>query len=101
MKKISIRSYKNIALIQLCSQLLSQVPFLEIKPYVPPSFQQYSVYNNVDHHYPYTNQTDDIFLRFDGAEFTDNLLYPDCLSGTSCYDGHAGVDYYMPFYNPI
>ncbi len=101
MKKISIRSYKNIALIQLYSQLLSQVPFLEIKPYVPPSFQQYSVYNNVDHHYPYTNQTDDIFLRFDGAEFTDNLLYPDCLSGTSCYDGHAGVDYYMPFYNPI
>ena len=101
MKKVSNRSYKNFAPILLCSCLLSQEPFLEIRPYTPPSFEQYSVSHNIDHHYPQTNQIDDLFLRFDGMEFTENLLYPDCLSGLSCYDGHAGVDYYMPFYNPI
>ncbi len=101
MKKVSIISYKNLVLIQLYSQLLSNEPFLEIRPYVVPSFEQYPASHNVDHHYPYTNQTDNIFLRFDGIEFTDNLLYPECISGMSCYDGHSGVDYYMPFYNPI
>ena len=98
MKKVSKISY---VLFYLFSHLFSQEPFLEIRPYVPPSFEQYPVAHNVDHHFPYTNQADDIFLRFDGIEFTENLLYPDCLSGSSCYDGHAGVDYYMPFNNPI
>jgi len=98
MKKVSKVSYIIFCLI---SQILSQEPFLEIRPYVPPSFEQYPVSHNVDHHFPYTNQADNVFLRFDGIEFTENLLYPDCLSGSSCYDGHAGVDYYMPFNNPI
>ena len=98
MKKVSKISY---AIFYLFSQLLSQVPFLEIRPYAPPNFEQYPVSHSVDHHFPYTNQADDVFLRFDGTEFTENLLYPNCLSGSSCYDGHAGVDYYMPLNNPI
>ena len=98
MKKVSKISS---IIFYLFSQILSQVPFLEIRPYAPPSFGQYPVSHSVDHHFPYTNQADDVFLRFDGKEFTENLLYPNCLSGSSCYDGHAGVDYYMPFDNPI
>ena len=31
----------------------------------------------------------------------DNLMFPDCLQGSSCYDGHAGVDYYMESGTPI
>ena len=81
--------------------LFSQDPFLEIRPYSPPSFEQYPASQYVDHHHPYSNETDNIFLRFDGFEFNDNVIYPDCLSGSSCYDGHAGVDYFMPYETPI
>ncbi len=93
MKKLSI-----ISLMFLHTKfLLSQDAFLEIRPFDPPSFEQYSASQHVDHHYPYSNEADNVFLRFDGVEFTDDVIYPDCLSGSSCYDGHAGVDYYMPF----
>ena len=101
MKKLSIISYKKLAAILFFSFLISQEPFLDIRPYVPPSFEQYPVSNCVDHHHPSTNQQDNIFLRFDGIEYTDDLIYPDCLTGTSCYDGHAGVDYFMPLNTPI
>ena len=101
MKKLSIISYKKLTLFLFFSLINGQEPFLNIRPYVPPSFEQYPVSNCVDHHHPSTNQQDNMFLRFDGIEFTDDLLYPDCLTGTSCYDGHAGVDYFMPLNTPI
>ena len=101
MKKLSIISYKKLALFLFFSLINGQEPFLNIRPYVPPSFEQYPVSNCVDHHHPSTNQQDNMFLRFDGVEFTDDLIYPDCLTGTSCYDGHAGVDYFMPLNTPI
>ena len=81
--------------------LIGQEPFLEIRPFVKPTFEQYSSRNHVDHHYPSSNIQDGIFLRFDGAEFTNDVIFPDCPSGSSCYDGHAGTDYYMPLNTPI
>ena len=81
--------------------LWAQGPFLEIRPFVQPTFEQYSSRSHVDHHYPSSNIQDDIFLRFDGAEFTNDVIFPDCASGSACYDGHAGTDYYMPFNTPI
>ena len=101
MKKLSIISYKKLTFFLFFSLINGQEPFLNIRPYVPPSFEQYPVSNCVDHHHPSTNQQDNMFLRFDGVEFTDDLIYPDCLTGTSCYDGHAGVDYFMPLNTPI
>ena len=101
MKKLSIISYKKLISFLLISLLSSQEPFLEIRPYVPPSFEQYPISNCVDHHHPSTNLEDNIFLRFDGIEFTDDLIYPNCSTGSSCYDGHAGVDYFMPLNTPI
>ena len=93
MKKLSI-----ISLVFLVKNLLlSQNTFLEIRPFEPPSFEQYPATQHVDHHYPLSNEADNIFLRFDGVEYTDNVIYPNCLSGSSCYDGHAGIDYYVPF----
>lgn len=101
MKKLSIISF--LYMLHFFNQdfLFSQDPFLEIRPYSPPSFEQYPASQYVDHHHPYSNETDNIFLRFDGFEFNDNVIYPDCLSGSSCYDGHAGVDYFMPYETPI
>ena len=101
MKKLSIRSYKNFIFLSCFSIIISQEPFLEIKPFQQPSFQQYPASNHVDHHHPLSNQADDLFLRFDGVEFNNNVIYPDCLTGSSCYDGHAGIDYFMPLNTPI
>ena len=88
-------------LLFFLTALLAQGPFLEIRPFVQPTFEQYSSRNHVDHHYPSSNIQDGIFLRFDGAEFTNDIIFPDCPSGSSCYDGHAGTDYYMPLNTPI
>ena len=81
--------------------LIGQIPFLEIRPYAIPDFIQYDIKNHVDHHYPTANITDGNFRRFDGVNLTENLMFPECNQGTSCYDGHAGVDYYMPAGTPI
>ena len=81
--------------------LIGQTPFLEIRPYAIPDFIQYDIKNHVDHHYPTANITDGNFRRFDGVNLTENLMFPECNQGTSCYDGHAGVDYYMPAGTPI
>ncbi len=81
--------------------LIGQTPFLEIRPYAVPDFIQYDIKNHVDHHYPTANITDGNFRRFDGVNLTENLMFPECNQGTSCYDGHAGVDYYMPAGTPI
>ena len=101
MKNLSITYIKKFIPTFLISLLSGQEPFLDMRPYVPPSFEQYPASNCVDHHYPTTNQEDNVFLRFDGVEFTDDLIYPDCLTGSSCYDGHAGIDYFMPLNTPI
>ena len=101
MKNLSIIYYKKLIPAFLFPLLYGQEPFLGIRPYVPPSFEQYPVSNCLDHHFPSTNQEDDVFLRFDGAEFTNDLVYPECLTGSSCYDGHAGIDYFMPLNTPI
>ena len=81
--------------------LSGQTPFLEIRPYVKPDFVQYDLKNHVDHHYPTANITDGNFRRFDGVNLTDDLMFPNCDQGSACYDGHAGVDYYMPAGTPI
>ena len=101
MKKLSIISYKKVIYILSFSIITGQEPFLEIRPFSQPSFQQYPASNHVDHHHPLSNETDNLFLRFDGVEFINDVIYPDCLTGASCYDGHAGVDYFMPIYTPI
>ena len=101
MKNLSIIYYKKLIPAFLFPLLYGQEPFLGIRPYVPPSFEQYPVSNCLDHHFPSTNQEDNVFLRFDGAEFTNDLVYPECLTGSSCYDGHAGIDYFMPLNTPI
>ena len=79
----------------------AQSPFLEIRPYSPPSFGQYSIKSSVDHHLPLSNTADGIFKRFDGESLYNNLIFPECAQGISCYDGHAGVDYHMPENTPI
>ena len=81
--------------------LYGQTPFLEIRPYAKPDFVQYDLKNHVDHHYPTANITDGNFRRFDGVNLTDDLMFPNCDQGSACYDGHAGVDYYMPAGTPI
>ena len=100
MKNLSIISYLFLYLYSAVF-LFSQDPFLEIRPFAHPSFEQYPASQYVDHHHPYSNQTDNLFLRFDGREFSDDVIYPSCLSGSSCYDGHAGVDYFMPYGTPL
>ena len=79
----------------------AQSPFLEIRPYSPPAFGQYSIKSSVDHHLPLSNTTDGIFTRLDGESLYENLIFPECNQGISCYDGHAGVDYHMPENTPI
>ena len=98
----------KISFYNLCSLLFffevfvyAQDPFLEIRPFAQPSFEQFSSRNHVDHHYPSSNIQDGFFLRFDGKEFDNDVIFPDCLSGSTCYDGHAGTDYYMPLNTPI
>tara|TARA_B100001142_G_scaffold298850_1_gene322336 strand:- start:314 stop:1741 length:1428 start_codon:yes stop_codon:yes gene_type:complete len=100
MKNLSIISYKYFYYL-LFSCVVCQEPFLEIRPFLKPSFEQYPASNHVDHHHPYSNQADNLFLRFDGTEYVDDVIYPDCLTGSSCYDGHAGIDYFMPLNTPI
>jgi len=101
MKKLSIMSFINLFFIFCVGALMGQEPFLELRPFEPPSFEQYPSSSHVDHHHPYSNGTDNLFLRFDGSEFVNDVIYPDCIYGASCYDGHAGTDYFMPFNTPI
>ena len=101
MKKLSIMSFMNLCILLCAGGVFAQEPFLELRPFLPPGFEQYPASQHVDHHHPYSNQTDNLFLRFDGVEFVDDVIYPDCLSGSSCYDGHAGIDYFMPHNTPI
>ena len=82
-------------------QTYGQSPFLEIRPYAVPSFGQYSIKASIDHHLPLANVTDGVFKRFDGDSLFENLIFPNCTQGVSCYDGHAGVDYHMPANTPI
>ena len=95
---------KRLLIIFLSVPMLllnGQIPFLEIRPYAIPDFIQYDIKNHVDHHYPTANIADGNFRRFDGVNLTENLMFPECSQGTACYDGHAGVDYYMPAGTPI
>jgi len=89
-----------ILIISIC-YAYAQSPFLETRPYVKPDFIQYDIKNHVDHHHPTSNLVDGVFSRFDGVDLVDNLMFPDCIQGSSCYDGHAGVDYYMEAGTPI
>ena len=87
--------------ILFSTQIISgQEPFLTVKPYVDPEFQQYAIRNHADHHYP-SQTPDGINVRFDGSSFSENIVAFNCNSGTSCYDGHAGNDYHMPLDVPI
>ena len=101
MKKLSIESLINLLFILCSGVLIAQGPFLEKRPFEAPNFEQYPSSACVDHHHPYTNVADNLFLRFDGYEFNDEIIASDCLSGISCYDGHPGTDYFMPFNTPI
>ena len=101
MKKLSITSFINLMFIFISETAVAQMQFLEQRPYEPPSFEQYPSSACVDHHHPYTNVVDNLFLRFDGSEFNSNIISGDCLNGSSCYDGHPGTDYFMPFNTPI
>ena len=101
MKKLSIESLINLLFILCSGVLIAQAPFLEIRPFEAPNFEQYPSSACVDHHHPYTNVADNLFLRFDGYEFNDDIIASDCLNGISCYDGHPGTDYFMPFNTPI
>ena len=100
MKKLSI-IYSFFIYLGFLPILKSEIPFLEVRPFSPPSFEQYPASQTVDHQFPYTNQTDGVFVRFDGEEFNDGVIYPECVPGKSCYDGHAGIDFFMPFNTPI
>ncbi len=71
-------------------------PFLEIRPYAPPADEQYPVHASVDHHSP-TQSSSYLFIRLDG----DSTVSTDppalnCVDGQNCYDGHSGVDIWMP-----
>ena len=101
MKKLSIESLVNLIFILNSGFLIAQVQFLERRPYETPNFEQYPSSACVDHHHPYTNVVDNLFLRFDGYEFNNNIIAGDCRNGRSCYDGHPGTDYFMPFSTPI
>jgi len=83
------------------SLLNGQEPFLEIRPFSTPSFEQYPARQHVDHQLPTSNVQDGVFLRLDGFSFNENIIYPNCATGSSCYDGHAGIDFHMPFNTPI
>ena len=69
MKKLSIESLVNLIFILNSGFLIAQVQFLERRPYETPNFEQYPSSACVDHHHPYTNVVDNLFLRFDGYEF--------------------------------
>ena len=81
--------------------LIGQEPFLEIRPFATPSFEQYPARQHVDHQLPTSNIQDGVFLRLDGISYDDNVVYPDCITGSSCYDGHSGIDFHMPLNTPI
>ena len=87
-------------LVFFCGLNWSQEPIFEIKPYQPPEFEQYPIKAHVDHHFP-SQIVDGVNVRLDGFEFTEDIIAFGCTHGTSCYDGHAGVDYYMPENTPI
>ncbi len=99
MKNLSIRSCKRFQSFFLFTLLRSQTPFLETHPYPPPSNEQYPIIQNLDHDLPYAE--DGFFLRFDGYGFDENIMYPSCMLGTSCYDGHGGIDFKIPYGYPI
>jgi hypothetical protein len=93
--------YSIYLAIFFATQIISgQEPFLTVKPYIEPEFQQYAIRNHADHHYP-TQIPDGINVRFDGNSFSENIVAFNCNSGASCYDGHAGNDYHMPSDVPI
>ena len=96
-----MRIYTSISFFYCLFFLYGQTPFLEIRPYAKPDFVQYDLKNHVDHHFPTANITDGNFRRFDGINLTEELMFPNCEQGSACYDGHAGVDYYMPAGTPI
>ena len=89
-----------IAMFFAAHIISGQEPFLTVKPYAEPEWQQYAIRNHVDHHYP-AQMPDGVNVRFDGSSFSENIVAFNCNSGTSCYDGHAGADYHMPLDVPI
>ena len=42
--------------------LHSQEPFLEIRPYAAPSYEQYPISAQLDHQFPTSNIADDVFF---------------------------------------
>ena len=93
--------YTKISFGLCLAFLIGQEPFLEIRPFATPSFEQYPARQHVDHQLPTSNIQDGVFLRLDGVSYDDNVVYPDCITGSSCYDGHSGIDFHMPFNTPI
>tara|TARA_B100000678_G_scaffold169830_1_gene141620 strand:+ start:1839 stop:3269 length:1431 start_codon:yes stop_codon:yes gene_type:complete len=84
----------------LATILSAQDPFLMVKPYAAPEFEQYAIRHHTDHSYP-TQTPNGINTRFDGNIFYNNIVAFNCTPGISCYDGHAGNDYHMPLGIPI
>ncbi len=79
----------------------SGVPFLEVRPYVPPPEEQYPVHASVDHYYP-TQTENGWFIRLDGdTSKAGNPPARGCVHGQTCYDGHSGHDIWMPTGVPI
>tara|TARA_B110000438_G_scaffold7884_1_gene7712 strand:- start:932 stop:2359 length:1428 start_codon:yes stop_codon:yes gene_type:complete len=89
-----------IAITLSIKVVVAQVPFLESLPYAAPEFQQYPIKHHTDHNFP-TQTPNGENARFDGDIFYNNIVAFNCLSGVSCYDGHAGNDYHMPLNTPI
>lgn len=71
-------------------------PFLEIRPYQAPAYEQYAVHAQMDHYYP-TQTSNHLYIRFDGdSSQSADPPAATCIDGQNCYDGHSGSDYWMP-----
>ncbi len=93
-----------LTLFVLATFLMAQgniAPFLEILPYAPPENEQYPIHASVDHFYP-TQTSNGQFKRLDGLEVKSvDPPASTCVDGQTCYDGHSGVDVWMPRGTPL
>ena len=102
MTKLLIRIFFSVTIVNFFGYVYAETPFLERRPFVLPQSGQYPVRSTVDHQFPSTNIEDGTFMRFDGSIYDQNVTFSNaCNHGVSCYDGHAGTDYYMPFNTAI
>ena len=52
-KLFSIKTICKVFILIFYSYGIAQQPFLEIRPYATPSFEQYAISQQLDHQYPY------------------------------------------------